>query len=86
MYYKALPRLDVISWLAERAQPFPASAHILVKVAHRLGLDATVIDFLKLFPQHERFATPEDFITRSEELKFLIQEEREAPDEVLRSP
>jgi hypothetical protein len=43
-------------------------------------------DFLDLFPADEVFESKVDFMTRCEELEMFINQEREMPKEVLRSP
>jgi hypothetical protein len=42
--------------------------------------------FLELFPDDETLESADDFITLCQELEVLIREEREAQDEILRSP
>jgi len=86
MYTKQLPNMKTIQQVAKLAGPFPTSARMIVFYAKHFGLDHDVTDFLHQFHPDEMFQSRADFITRCDELELMIQEEREMPKEVLRSP
>ncbi len=85
VYNKKLPPVRQLLSLAQHTR-FPATRAAAVQVANGLGSPQTVIDFLKLFPSEETFASRDEFMTRCEELELLIGQERAMPTEVLRSP
>jgi len=86
IYFKTLPHIDNIRWLAKIAGPYPASRQTIEAVARDWNFSDNSIEFLRLFPKDEEFASQEDFLTRCEEVEILIRQEREAPAEVLHSP
>lgn len=65
---------------------FPASSRLLQRAAEDRGLAEHVIAFVSLFPADEVFVDRTDFLTRCEELKLFILEQRKMPKEFLRSP
>lgn len=84
-YSKKLPTAAEIRSLATHAV-FPATTIALRGTARRARLAQETIDFLALFPDDERFPTRDDFLTRSEELVFLIEQERSTPAEIIHTP
>lgn len=86
MYTKPLPRIDNILWLAKLARPYPTTAERIVQIAKYWNFSRSTLDFLKFFPSDEQFKNMEDFISRSEELELLTQEEQRMPHEILKSP
>jgi hypothetical protein len=45
-----------------------------------------VQDFLALFPADETFTSATDLLARTQELEVLLSDERDMPEERLRSP
>lgn len=86
IYSKPLPRMDSLELLANKLGRFPMTRREVSKTAKNRGFRRSVLDFIKLFPEDETFETRLDFITRCEELELFIREERNLPDERLRSP
>lgn len=86
IYTKRLPRADSIARLAKVAGPFPTTAGRILRKARSFGFGKSTLDFLKQFPSDEIFESHADFLTRSEELTILFREERDMPQEALRSP
>lgn len=85
-YTKPLPRIDNILWLAKLARPFPATARQIKNIAKLWGFSSSTTDFLELFPEDEEFDSRDDFLNRCDDLEVLIHEERQMPEEFLRSP
>ena len=83
MYTKKLPPVRQLLNLAQHAQ-FPATCAELTRLALRLDAPETTIDFLKLYPADELFKSRATFMTRSEELEMLINQEQNTPPEILR--
>lgn len=81
-----LPSMRALQILAEIDGPFPIQNRQVILAAQRFWFNSDVIDFLKLFPPDTVFQSREDFIERCQQLELLIQEERDAPLEKLRSP
>lgn len=77
--------LDQLLLLAEHI-PFPASRQEVVCATHVMEVPPNVIDLLRLFPPDAIFENGADLIARCEELELLLDEERAAPKEYLRSP
>lgn len=86
VYTKQLPKADNLSRLAESAGPFPITAGNLAQKAKSMKFNKSMQDFLRQFPDDEVFESRADFVLRSEELEMLFREERDMPNEVLRSP
>lgn len=86
MYDKILPGTKNLLWLSKLARPFPASATKLVQTASKWNLSRNTIDFVSLFPSDVTFASGDDFLTRCEELRLMIREERAMPVEKLHNP
>ncbi len=85
-YDKQLPRIQKLHELGKAIKTFPVTAKEVVFMAKRLGYSPHLIEFLKLFPDEEVFEDRTDFIARCESVCLLIQQEREAPEEILQSP
>ena len=85
MYSKQLPSRDKIARLAQLGGPYPTTARHLLIYAKTYNLGNEVVGFLDQFLPEEKFSSSDDFITRYDDLKFLINEERQAPFEFLRS-
>jgi hypothetical protein len=83
-YTKPLPRLSEITQVA-RQTAFPATRQEIAEPAGG-DLSMPLKNFLKLFPANETFDSRSDFTTRCQELELLITEERDMPEETLRSP
>lgn len=86
MYTKQLPKISNIVFVSKLVKHYPTYAHSVQAIARRQALPTQVVDFLDLFPQDEVFESEEDLVNRCGELELLIEEEREAPVEFLRSP
>lgn len=86
VYTKRLPRTDSIERLARATGPYPAKARRVLRQAETLGFGQSTLDFLRQFPSDEVFESRSDLLTRCEELDLLFREEREMPQETLRSP
>lgn len=86
IYFKPLPHIDNVRWLAKLAGPYPATRQNILETAEVWNFSDNTMDFLRLFPEDETFASRDDFLLRYEELEMLIREERTMPAEVLRSP
>lgn len=86
IYFKPLPRIDNIRWLARLAEPYPAMRQAILETAELWNFSDNTLEFLRLFPPDEEFPSREDFLLRCEELEMLIREERSMPAEMLRSP
>lgn len=86
IYFKPLPHIDNVRWLAKLAGPYPATRQEIMEAAQDWNFSDNTVEFLKLFPADEQFKSQYDFLTRCEELELLIREEREMPAETLRSP
>lgn len=86
IYYKPLPHIDNVRWLAKLAGPYPATRQEIMDAAQDWNFSDNTIEFLRLFPADEQFKSQDEFLTRCEELELLIREERKMPAEVLRSP
>lgn len=86
IYYKPLPHIDNVRWLAKLSGPYPATRQEILEAAEDWNFSDNTIEFLRLFPADEVFKNQLDFLTRCEELELLIREERNMPAEVLRSP
>lgn len=86
IYAEPLPKTDRIMHLAEVAGPFPATGSDIVRTARRYNFGPDTVHFLKLFPGDVMFENREDFSVRSQELMFLIREERAMEDEGPLSP
>ena len=85
IYFKPLPHIDNIRWLARLTEPYPATCQAILETAEAWNFSDSTIEFLQLFPSDEEFASREDFLTRCEELEMSIREERTMPAEILRS-
>ncbi|HUY85045.1 MAG TPA: DUF2795 domain-containing protein [Candidatus Dormibacteraeota bacterium] len=83
IYYKPLPHIDNVRWLAKLAGPYPATRQEILEAAQDWNFSDSTIEFLRLFPADEQFKSQDDFLTRSEELHLLMREEREMPAEAL---
>ena len=84
-YSKKLPTMAGLRSLAMHAV-FPTTAGALRGVARRAQQPQEAIDFLAIFPDDERFPTRDEFLTRVEELVLLIEQERNEPAEIIRTP
>lgn len=86
VYTKRLPRIDSIERLARVAGPFPVRAGRVLQRAKSFNFGKSTLDFLRQFPSDEVFESRNDLLTRCEELGILLREERQMPQETLRSP
>lgn len=86
IYYKPLPRIDNVRWLAKLAGPYPATRQEITEAAQDWNFSENTIEFLRLFTPDEVFKSQGDFLARCEELELLLREERKMPAELLRSP
>jgi len=86
VYSKTLPRIDKIRSLAQLVGSFPATIYEISELARAHGFGENMQGFLGLFPDNGTFESVDDFITLCQELEVLMREEREAQDEILRSP
>lgn len=86
VYDKKLPRSDGILALAKLIDFFPITAHEILDIANVSGANENLQNFIRLYPDNEIFESAEEFIVRSIELEILICEERNADDEISRSP
>lgn len=84
-YNKQLPPVRNLLTIAKDAR-FPASRQEVEDIARSWGFTRVMTDFLDLFPADEIFESKVDFMTRCEELEMFINQEREMPKEILRSP
>jgi hypothetical protein len=75
-----------IRWLAKLVGTNPARAQTFINRAISMNFKQNIVDFLKRFPPDEIFETRSDFVIRCEELKLLIEEERKAPQDIVRNP
>lgn len=85
VYNKQLPHVRDFLRLSRYYRPFPASRDEVVEAAEMAHMDQEMISFLMLFPASAFFKSRVDFLTRCEELEMLINQEREAPKEILHS-
>lgn len=86
IHTRTLPTTDSIMHLAEVAGPFPVTRQKIAMTARHYGFDSETLRFLELFPADEVFDSREDFSVRSQELMFLMREERDMdPDYPLSS-
>lgn len=85
VYNKILPPVRHLLSLARQTR-FPATRQDITVQARTLGAPAATLDFLQLFPADETFPNRNDFVTRCEEVELLIEQQRAAPEETLRSP
>ena len=81
----ALPTTTQLIRLAKRGR-FPLRRRQLERVARRNGYTSGMIEFLRLFPGDEVFENRAEFLTRCEELELFMDEERDMPKEIARSP
>lgn len=86
MYTQKLPPMHKLDHLVKLAGPFPTTAREIMSVAKDYGLGPDIVHFMRQFPPYEVFDSSEDFAARCYELNVLIKQEREAPEEALRSP
>lgn len=86
MEHVKLKHKTALKELAKKAGPYPQAAGKIQNTSDRLRMPNDVRSFVRLFPQDITFLDEEDFLTRSEELSMLIEEERKMPEENLRSP
>lgn len=86
LYTKQLPNLSKLRQLAKHVAVFPASAQQFFDTAERSGCNQDILSFLRFFHPDETFSNDLDFITRCEELELLLNQERQSPYEVVRSP
>jgi len=86
IYFKPLPHIDNIRWLAKLAGPYPTTRQAILEIAEVWNFSDSTLEFLRLFPPDEEFVSYDDFLLRCEELEMLIREERKMPAELLRSP
>jgi len=85
-YFKPLPHIDNVRWLAKLAGPYPTTRQAILETAELWKFSDNTLEFLMLFPPDEEFTDHQDFLSRCEELEMLIREERAQPVEVLNSP
>jgi len=81
-----LPHSKDIFRLAKFITSYPVLSRNVVQVARKLGCKENVIEFLKLFPGDNEFQSRTDFITRCEDLKIVMKQKEELPEERLFSP
>jgi hypothetical protein len=84
-YTKQLPRITELTQVAQRTA-FPATRQEIVPKDDGRELSSSLRNFLKLFPANETFDSRSDFMTRCHDLELMITEERDMPQETLRSP
>lgn len=78
--------VDNILWLRILARPFPATAGLVLNTAKAWSFSSSTISLLEQFPKDEVFDSEDDFVTRCEELEFMMREEKDMPVEHLLSP
>jgi hypothetical protein len=83
---KSLPHVDNILWLIRVSAPFPTTAGSVLDRARLWNFSRSTRDFLGRFPADEVFQSRVDLLTRCEELELFLHEERDMPQEHLRSP
>lgn len=86
MYAKPLPRIDNIYLLKNLIASFPVSVKKVIRIARRWRFNRSTIEFLKYFPSNEVFESPNDFLTRCEDIEIVIKEGRHEPPEIDRGP
>jgi hypothetical protein len=65
---------------------YPITVEQLVDFAHRQGVDWTVIDFYKTFPEDQVFRNKQDLLARSEQVELFQEQDEDLPAETLHSP
>lgn len=83
---KVQPRLSDLRALIARVPSYPITAKHLVRMAMNDGLDPSVADFYRTFPEDEVFTGQEDLISRSEALAIMSGQEKDQPDEFWQAP
>ena len=85
-YTKQLPHIGDLVRLSKLVKRYPTTRDKLMWFARMRDLGDDVCDFLQQFPADRVFLSPEDFITQTEELETLINQEWDTPPEILCSP
>ena len=86
IYTQHLPHLNNLQRLAKQIQDFPITGLGVVQYAKHLGCDEEIINFFKLFSQKIVFKSRSDLLNRCNLLEKMLNEERQAPPEHLKSP
>lgn len=66
--------------------PFPMSCDDMVTVARYIGCSPAAVRLLRQFDPEDVFENGVDFINRCQAMRIVMQGERAAPKELLRSP